>query len=179
MSLTFISSPSGAPKLEMFPLVMLTRGLEYSSLLILFNGLISFLYMCMCECLPHVWNYCGRQRVFELKLQVVGIHWNCLATGNQTFPSHLLSSKAHRKENKVEITQRIWDLEIYSKESYEERQVYSLWHDFFILCACPGTELQTLLTSNPSLWFSFICLLTYLVIAMVSLFIPGLPGTPL
>lgn len=134
MSLTFISSPSGAPKLEMFPLVMLTRGLEYSSLLILFNGLISFLFMDMCECLPRVWNYCGRQRVFDLKLQVVGIHWNCLATGNQTFPSHLLSSRAHRKEDKVEIPQRIWDLEIYSKESCEERQVYSLWHVFYTMC---------------------------------------------
>lgn len=34
---------------------------------------------------------------------------------------------------------------------------------FFILWACPGTELQTLLTFNPSLWFSFTCLLTYLL----------------
>ena len=76
-----------------------------------------FIYMYVWVYGPCAKLYCGGPRVFDLKLelQVVGTHWNCLATVNQTFPSHLFSSRAHRAEEEVEITHRISDLEIYFK----------------------------------------------------------------
>lgn len=157
MSLTIFSSPSGALKLEMFPLVRITRGPDYSSLLILLWAHFIFIHVYVWVCGPCVKLYCGGQRVFDLKLemQMVGIHWNWLATGNQTFPSHLLSSRAHREEEEVEITHRIWDLEIYSKVSYEERQVYCLQH------ACRAAKTFNFQSISMVLIYLFVYLLTY------------------
>lgn len=124
-----------------------------------------FIYMYVWVYGPCVKLYCGGPRVFDLKLelQVVGTHWNCLATGNQTFPSHLLSSRAHRAEEEVEITHRIWDLEIYSKVSYEERWVYCLQHAFYTMSMSSDRAANTFNFQSISmvLIYLFVYLLTY------------------